>query len=67
MLMVRLLLVLRLCCHFGQILDVLLRWTTDHDKYGQNNGLSLRRRNAILVSFNKDFIELIKAKAQLRA
>jgi hypothetical protein len=43
-----LLLVLRLHGRFGRINNALSRWTTDLDEYDDDNGLSLRRRSAIL-------------------
>ena len=61
------LLVSCLHCRFGQIDDVLSRWTMDHNKYNNGNGLSSRRRSAVLVSFDKDSVELTKAEARLRA
>ena len=61
------LLVLCLRCPFGRIDEALLRWTTDHNEYNNDNGLSSRRRSAVLVSFDKDFVKLTKAKARLRA
>ncbi len=61
------LLVSCLHCRFGQIDDVLSRWTMDHNKYDDDNGLSSRRRSAVLVSFDKDSVELTKAKARLKA
>ena len=61
------LLVSRLLRRFERIDNALSRWTTDHNEYNNDDGLSSRRRSAVLVSFDKDSIELAKAKAQLRA
>ena len=60
-------LVLRLCRRFGRIDNALLRWMTDHNEYDDDDGLSLRRRGAVLGSWDKDSVKRAPAKVRLRA